>query len=412
MTHPPDTNARTPGAFRVDARDLGVRQGQAAADTLRASLARVLASGRRSVDRLSYAACSVAFCVDGAAPVSLRLDRRPAELAATETPDTEIFLTAAEAVRFADGALPLSQEIMAGRVTHRGPVRPVLAVEPILRAGLAACADAGSRDGDWRPGRIDAAIDSDLLAIQTQGLRKSFGANVVLQDLDLEVPEGAISVVLGPSGTGKSVLLQHVIGALAPDAGGVLVRGRALSTMNRLELMQLRRGIGVMFQDGALFSGMNVYDNVAFPLRQHTDFSDAEVRDAVEEHLVSVGLSDVGRRMPNELSGGMRKRAGLARALVLNPGIVLCDEPDSGLDPVRTSLLGDLLVEQHAEYGGTVVVVTHNVLLARRIADHISVLWQGRVLESGLAHQVLESETPFVRQFLAGAAAGPLGMGG
>jgi phospholipid/cholesterol/gamma-HCH transport system ATP-binding protein len=155
---------------------------------------------------------------------------------------------------------------------------------------------------------------------------------------------------------------------------------------------------------------MNVYDNVAFPLRQHTDFAEDEVHELVMEQLDSVGLGDAGTRMPNELSGGMRKRAGLARAMVMNPGIVLCDEPDSGLDPVRTALLGDLLVERHGDHGGTMVIVTHNIMLAKAVADHMSVIWRGKVLEDGMTEQIMDSDTDFIRQFLAGAAEGPLTM--
>jgi phospholipid/cholesterol/gamma-HCH transport system ATP-binding protein len=197
---------------------------------------------------------------------------------------------------------------------------------------------------------------------------------------------------------------------MEPDAGEVLIRSQPLEGMSRSELLSLRRQIGVMFQDGALLSAMTVYENVAFPLRQHTNFDDRVIRAIVEERLNDVGLLDAADRFPSALSGGMRKRAGLARSLVLNPSIVLCDEPDSGLDPVRTALLGDLLVDQHAQYGGTMIVVTHNVALATQIADHMSVVWQGRVLASGLKQELLATESNFIRQFLAGDPVGPLGM--
>jgi phospholipid/cholesterol/gamma-HCH transport system ATP-binding protein len=338
--------------------------------------------------------------------------------------DVELVLTPALAQQFLAGALSMSVAVVSGSVPASGPVRRYLEVDPILRRLLALSAAPDSHvepDSDDGPGPEDwpdaepsppatGAVDPELLAIETRDLHKSFGDHHVLRGLEIGIPEGVISVVLGPSGTGKSVLLQHLIGLLMPDRGDVLVRGRSLRAMGRGELLDLRTEIGVMFQDGALFSAMSVYDNVAFPLRQHTDMLEAEIRDVVMDHLASVGLAAARDRMPNELSGGMRKRAGMARALVMNPGILLCDEPDSGLDPVRTALLGQLLIEQHALYGGTIVVVTHNVLLARQIGEHMSIVWQGTVLESGLAAAVLESDSEFVTQFLSGSSRGPLGM--
>jgi phospholipid/cholesterol/gamma-HCH transport system ATP-binding protein len=206
------------------------------------------------------------------------------------------------------------------------------------------------------------------------------------------------------------VLLSHIIGLMRPDSGDVVFRGRPLSKMSRSEILSLRTEIGVMFQDGALFSTMNLYDNVAFPLRQHTKLGERQIREVVTERLATVGLADAATRMPNQLSGGMRKRAGLARALVLDPGVLLCDEPDSGLDPVRTALLGELLLEQHTQIGGTIVVITHNVLLARSISDHISILWNGKVIEADMTEVIMQSGTEFVQQFLKGETSGPLGM--
>jgi phospholipid/cholesterol/gamma-HCH transport system ATP-binding protein len=232
----------------------------------------------------------------------------------------------------------------------------------------------------------------------------------VLRGADVEIPEGAITTVVGPSGTGKSVLILHILGLLTPDEGEILIHGRSLSSMTRSEVLALRREIGVMFQDGALFSSMPVYDNVAFPLRQHTDLNEREVRQLVEEQLSAVGLLDAAKLYPKELSGGMRKRAGLARALVMAPGLVVCDEPDSGLDPVRTALLGDLILERQRDLGGTMLVVTHNAALARLISDYVAVLWRGKVVEAGSAEAVFNSDNEFVRQFLAGQVDGPLGM--
>lgn len=262
-----------------------------------------------------------------------------------------------------------------------------------------------------RDGGEDRTALAEMLAVETRGVSKSFGARRILDNVDLTIPEGSLSAIMGPSGTGKSVLLKHVVGLIKPDAGDVLVRGRSLGGMSRSEILALRRDIGVMFQDGALFSSMTLYDNVAFPLRQHSDLDEGEVHALVHEQLAAVGLVAAKDRLPNQLSGGMRKRAGLARALVLNPGIIVCDEPDSGLDPVRTAVLGELLMERHAALGGTMIVVTHDVMLARLISDYVAILWRGRVVEHGDAKRVWQSEDPFVRQFLHGEANGPLDMG-
>jgi phospholipid/cholesterol/gamma-HCH transport system ATP-binding protein len=190
----------------------------------------------------------------------------------------------------------------------------------------------------------------------------------------------------------------------------VLVHGHSIPSLPDAELFELRKKFGVLFQDGALFGSMNLYDNVAFPLRQHTEKGEDEIADIVGRRMREVGLGGEGEKMPNELSGGMRKRAGFARSLVLDPEIVLFDEPDSGLDPVRTALLCELIKEVHAENGGCYVVITHDIMSARRVAEHISILWKGRIVESGPAEELFDSENPFVRQFLAGEAQGPLGM--
>jgi phospholipid/cholesterol/gamma-HCH transport system ATP-binding protein len=183
----------------------------------------------------------------------------------------------------------------------------------------------------------------------------------------------------------------------------------------------MRKKFGLLFQDGALFGSMNLFDNVAFPLRQHTEKSEQEIEEIVMRRLTEVGLGHSRDRMPNELSGGMRKRAGFARALVLEPDIVLFDEPDSGLDPVRTALLGELILEVHREmleeakakrrpHLPTFCVITHDIMSARRVADYINVLWRGRIVEAGPAQDMLHSENPFIRQFLSGDSEGPLTM--
>jgi phospholipid/cholesterol/gamma-HCH transport system ATP-binding protein len=174
--------------------------------------------------------------------------------------------------------------------------------------------------------------------------------------------------------------------------------------------LDLRRRFGVLFQDGALFGSLSVFDNVAFPLRQHTDLSEADIATVVHARLDEVGLRDAAGLAPSALSGGMRKRAGLARALVLEPEIVMFDEPDSGLDPVRTSLLSEVIAEAHRRHGGTYLVVTHNIALARKLGDHIALLWHGSVVEAGSRDAIFASQDAFVRQFLAGQSSGPLGM--
>jgi phospholipid/cholesterol/gamma-HCH transport system ATP-binding protein len=224
------------------------------------------------------------------------------------------------------------------------------------------------------------------------------------------LPESKISMIIGPSGTGKSVCIKHIVGLLYPDEGDVIVHGRSVPSLPDAELFELRKKFGVLFQDGALFGSLTLYDNVAFPLRQHTEKSEEEIAEIVNRRMSEVGLGGEGSKMPNQLSGGMRKRAGFARSLVLDPEIVLFDEPDSGLDPVRTALLCELIKEVHAENGGCYCVITHDIMSARRVAEHLCVLWKGRIVESGPAEDLFASENPFVRQFLSGESAGPLGM--
>jgi phospholipid/cholesterol/gamma-HCH transport system ATP-binding protein len=250
---------------------------------------------------------------------------------------------------------------------------------------------------------------------------KAFGRSHILRGLNMGLPEGMVSMILGPSGTGKSVCIKHMVGLLYPDEGDILVHGESVPNMPDDDLFDMRKKFGLLFQDGALFGSMNLYDNTAFPLRQHTEKGEDEIEDIVMRRLNEVGLGSARTKMPNELSGGMRKRAGFARALVLEPDIVLFDEPDSGLDPVRTALLGELILEIHRdmmdeakekkkEHLPTFCVVTHDIMSARRVADYINVLWKGRIVEAGPAEDMLNSENPFIRQFLSGESQGPLSM--
>jgi phospholipid/cholesterol/gamma-HCH transport system ATP-binding protein len=247
-------------------------------------------------------------------------------------------------------------------------------------------------------------------AIEIIDLVKQFGRSRILNGCNLGLPDNMISMVLGPSGTGKSVLIKHIVGLLYPDSGDVLVHGESIPNMTDDELFEVRKKFGLLFQDGALFGSMNVYDNTAFPLRQHTDKGEDEITEIVERRLREVGLAEAMYKMPNELSGGMRKRAGFARALVLDPAIVMFDEPDSGLDPVRTALLCELIREVHEENGGCYLVISHDLGTARRIADFIAVLWKGRIVESGPSDELFESNNEFVRQFLNADVKGPLAM--
>jgi phospholipid/cholesterol/gamma-HCH transport system ATP-binding protein len=268
--------------------------------------------------------------------------------------------------------------------------------------------DAEADEFAFHTGTIRPSKSPD--AIEFVEVHKSFGRNHVLRGLNMGLPEDKISMIIGPSGTGKSVCIKHIVGLLYPDEGDVLVHGVSIPSLSDADLFEIRKKFGVLFQDGALFGSMNLYDNVAFPLRQHTEKGEEEIAEIVNGRMREVGLGGEGMKMPNELSGGMRKRAGFARALVLDPEIVLFDEPDSGLDPVRTALLCELIKEIHAENGGCYVVITHDIMSARRVAEHISVLWKGRIVESGPAEDLFASENPFVRQFLSGESAGPLGM--
>jgi len=273
--------------------------------------------------------------------------------------------------------------------------------------------DDRQREGEgdeyqWHTGRQRPHGEED--AVEFVEVHKAFGRNKILRGLNMGIPNNKISMILGPSGTGKSVCIKHMVGLLYPDDGDVLVHGESVPNMPDDDLFEMRKKFGVLFQDGALFGSMNLFDNVCFPLRQHTDKGEDEIGEIVNRRLREVGLEGAADKMPNELSGGMRKRAGFARALVLDPDIVLFDEPDSGLDPVRTALLCELIQEIHEENGGAYVVITHDIMSARRVAEHISVLWKGRIVESGPAEELFNSDNAFVRQFLSGESQGPLGM--
>jgi phospholipid/cholesterol/gamma-HCH transport system ATP-binding protein len=248
------------------------------------------------------------------------------------------------------------------------------------------------------------------IGIEVKGLTKSFGSQKIWEDVTFDLPAGEVSVLLGPSGTGKSVFLKSLIGLLRPERGAIIVDGTNIIESSAKELYEIRKLFGVMFQDGALFGSMNIYDNTAFPLREHTKKKESEIRDVVMEKLDVVGLADAGQKFPGEISGGMRKRAGLARSLVLDPKIILCDEPDSGLDPVRTAYLSQLLIDINAQIDATILIVTHNINIARTVPDNMGMLFRRHLVMFGPREVLLTSDEPVVRQFLNGRRIGPIGM--
>jgi phospholipid/cholesterol/gamma-HCH transport system ATP-binding protein len=246
--------------------------------------------------------------------------------------------------------------------------------------------------------------------IRVEGLTKAFGRQTIFEDVTLTIPAGEISVMLGPSGTGKSVFLKHLVGLLKPNRGHVYVGDRDVPNLREKELYEVRKLFGVLFQDGALFGSMSLYDNIAFPLREHTKKTEADIKKIVLEKMEMVGLIGAEGKLPGEISGGMRKRAGLARALVLDPQIILFDEPDSGLDPVRVAYLNQLIIDLNAQIEATFLIVTHDINTARTVPDNIGLLFRRRLVMFGPRDELLSSDEAVVRQFLNGRREGPIGM--
>jgi len=246
-------------------------------------------------------------------------------------------------------------------------------------------------------------------AILYKGVHKSFGIHHVLRGLDLVVPRGKLTVIIGRSGTGKSVTLKHVMGFMLPDRGRVQVSGDELTTMSRRELRAVRNRFGIVFQHAALFDNMNVFDNIAFPLREHERPPEREVAERVRALLRQVGLSDAEEKLPAELSGGMKKRVGLARALIRNPEFLLYDEPTTGLDPILAAAMDQLMREtQDRRPDLTSLVISHDMKAVMHIADKIVMLVNGRILHEGTPAYFERSTDPLVHQFLTGSLEGPM----
>ena len=244
--------------------------------------------------------------------------------------------------------------------------------------------------------------------IAIRNLSKSFDGKRVLSDVTLDVAKGETLVVIGRSGTGKSVLLKHVLGLIRPDAGTVAIDGMRLDQLSRRELYRLRMRCGGLFQAGALFDSLTIQENIGLGLVENTKLKRQEIADIVEQRLEWVGLEDVGRKFPSELSGGMRKRAALARALAMDPEIVLYDEPTTGLDPVTAEGINELIVRLEERLSVTAIAVTHDMNSAFTIGSRIAMLHEGRIVFNGSVEEAKNTDDPMLRQFIAGDVNGPL----
>jgi len=243
-------------------------------------------------------------------------------------------------------------------------------------------------------------------------LNKSFDDNHVLRGATVSVGRGESLVIIGGSGSGKSVLLKHVIGLLRPDSGKVIVDGEDVSALDEDGLNEMRKKFGMLFQGAALFDSMTVWENVGFGLRRHTSMSDAEIKELAVEKLRMVGLTGVEDLMPSELSGGMRKRVGLARAIAMSPAILLYDEPTTGLDPIMADAINDLITEMREKLNVTSVAITHDIKSAYKIADRIAMLYNGVIIGVGSPEDIRNTPDPVIKQFIKGSAVGPIKLEG
>lgn len=267
---------------------------------------------------------------------------------------------------------------------------------------------AAARQFDPVDMRLDDPAGFDGIVVQ--GLCKAFGPKVVLDQCDLTINKGETLVVIGRSGEGKSVLLKHIVRLLEPDAGRIWLEGREVTAMSRAELMQVRKSFGMLFQGAALFDSMTIAENVGLILHEHSDWSPARIDERASECLEMVGLSGAEDKLPSELSGGMKKRAGLARAIVMQPEYILYDEPTTGLDPITGDAINDLIIKLQQELNVTSIVVTHDMQSAYKVADRMAMLNDGRIIFHGPVDTVRSSDHEAVRQFIEGRAEGPLGV--
>lgn len=244
--------------------------------------------------------------------------------------------------------------------------------------------------------------------IQVIDLYKSFGNNHVLQGANLTVNHGESMVVIGGSGSGKSVLIKHIIGLLKPDSGKILIDGVDITGLGEKELNEIRKKFGMLFQGAALFDSFSVWENVGFGLKQHKKLTDKEIRRIATEKLEMVGLVGVEDLMPSELSGGMKKRVGLARAIAMEPEILLYDEPTTGLDPIMADAINELIIEMKKKLNVTSISITHDMVSAYKIADRIAMLYNGKIIEVGTPDEIKNTSNPIVRQFITGSALGPI----
>ncbi len=239
-------------------------------------------------------------------------------------------------------------------------------------------------------------------------LHKKFQKQEVLKGLNLSFPEGQITAVIGRSGTGKSVMLKHIIGLLQPDSGEVRVNGDNITALEGHKLNEIRKKFGMLFQNAALLDSMNVFDNVAFPVREKTNLSEPEIKERVEQELANVGIVGMNAKFPSELSGGMKKRVGLARALVMQPEIILFDEPTTGLDPIMKRAIHKLIFDTQRRAGFTGILVSHDIPDVFEFVDRVAVLYDGVIHEEGTPEEVQRSQSPVVQQFLKGELEGPI----